>query len=111
MKHDVTVHSVCCNTRDCPWYRRGSKCKNPYAQNINVAKHNMDGVPDLCPLHKESHVLMANHDVSGKNVILERTESAIKGLGFWLNIMKKHGPKQPGSKKGDSHVRRQVHSN
>lgn len=111
MSHNVLIQSVSCNSRDCPWYRRGSKCRHPSAVDKDIAEHNMERVPVLCPLHQESCLLMVDRNSANVNVAKRRMERVIQGIKFWLNLMNKYGSKRSGAKKGESHVRRQVHGN
>ena len=53
------IHMVYCNTRDCPWYRRGQKCRHPSAPIPDVAQLNQKGAPDACPLRKEPDIICA----------------------------------------------------
>jgi hypothetical protein len=52
-------HMVACNSRDCPWYRRSSKCRHPLARSENVAKRSPENVPLACPLRREPDIICA----------------------------------------------------
>jgi len=93
------IHSVSCNSRDCPWYRRKNKCRHPSAKSPDVASHNMERPPELCPLHDEPDLIMVDHDRNGKNVVKRQMKRAIKSLNFWLDLMNRYGPGKRRSKK------------
>lgn len=53
------IHLLACNTRDCPWYRRGSKCRHPLAVSEEAAQHSKETVPFSCPVIKDAQILIA----------------------------------------------------
>jgi hypothetical protein len=81
------IHMVDCNGRDCPWYRRGSKCKHPLAENENVAVRSDKGAPLGCPLRKEPDVVMAAPLAGDDKIDLDKIDEMVRRqLSVWSEL-------------------------
>lgn len=78
------IHSVSCNSRDCPWYRRGSKCSHLLASSREIAKLSRSGIPQECPIRKEADIIVSAPRLTGVSIDFEAIESSVKKqMEFW----------------------------
>lgn len=78
------IHSICCNARDCPWHRRGNKCRHPDCVNPVIAQRSYDTVPLLCPVRKEPQVIVVGGDVVSCR---KQIRKVIDDVEFWKDVI------------------------
>ena len=80
------IHHLSCNSRDCPWYRRGEKCKHPAASSPNVASIKQCGVPDTCPVVSDSQILIAVAEP--RRTIVDAVKDVREQINTWCRLSK-----------------------
>ena len=85
------IHSLSCNTRDCPWYRRGSKCRHPLAVSVKVAEKMEHNVPLLCPVRIDPQVLVVTTP-KPKELVLKSIDAVCTEMNDWKRLVEVTNP-------------------